>query len=134
LGLDGHSLTVRDSFTPDNQRELNAKDLDIGSGGPMLTPNGLVLAGGKNGDLYVLDRQHMARPRQIFEFQDGIYAAPAYWNGHIYVLASGDCLSDFALKGGELSAKPVATGGSDSAIPARPRRSRPMERLTASCG
>lgn len=122
LGLEGHGLVVRDSFTPENQRELNAQDLDIGSGGPMLTPNGLLLVGGKNGDLYVLDRQHMARPRQIFEFQGGIYAAPAYWNGHVYVLASGDYLSDFAMKGGELSTKPVATGrqhfGNPGATPA----------------
>ena len=110
LDLEGRGLAVRDSFTPDNQRELNAHDLDIGSGGPMLTPNGLLLVGGKNGDLYVLDRQSMARPRQIFQFRDGIYAAPAYWNGHLYVLASEDYLSDFALAGGGLSSKPVASG------------------------
>jgi outer membrane protein assembly factor BamB len=122
LGLERNGLVVRGSFTPANEAELNARDLDIGSGGPMLTPNGLVVAGGKNGDLYVLDREHMATPRQIFEFRDGIYAAPAYWNGHVYVLASKDYLSDFALKGNELSAKPVATGrqhfGNPGATPA----------------
>ena len=110
LGLDSHGFAVRDSFTPDDQQELNAHDLDIGSGGPMLTPNGLVMAGGKNGVLYVLDRQQMAKPVQMFQFRDGIYAAPAYWNGHVYVLASEDYLSDFKLEAKGLSSKPVATG------------------------
>jgi hypothetical protein len=122
LSLGGRALAVRDSFTPANQAELNARDLDIGSGGPMLTPNGLVLAGGKNGALYVLDRQHMATPRQIFEFRGGIYAAPAYWHGHVYLLPGGDYLSDFALKADGLSEKPLARGqqhfGNPGATPA----------------
>ena len=122
LAHQGRALRVRDSFTPPDQQELNAKDLDIGSGGPMLTPNGLVLAGGKNGGLYVLDREHMGAPRQILQFRGGIYAAPAFWNGHVYVLASGDYLSDFTLKGGELFATPAATGrqrfGNPGATPA----------------
>lgn len=110
LALEGHSFAVRDSFTPENQRELNAKDLDLGSGGPMLTPGGLILVGGKEGVLYVLDREHMGRPRQAFEFRDGIYAAPAFWNGHVYVLAGGDYLSDFTVNAGSLSARPAAMG------------------------
>jgi len=122
LAVEGQGFVVRDSFTPEDQSALNAHDLDIGSGGPMLTPNGLVLVGGKNGALYVLDRQHMTKPLQIFQFRDGIYAAPAYWNGHVYVLASEDYLSDFALKSGALSLKPVTSGrgrfGNPGATPA----------------
>jgi hypothetical protein len=121
LGLDSHGFTVRDSFTPDDQEQLNSRDLDIGSGGPMLTPSGLVMAGGKNGVLYVLDRQHM-KPVQMFQFRGGIYAAPAWWNGHVYVLASDDRLSDFALTEKGLSEKPVASGrerfGNPGATPA----------------
>ena len=78
LGLEGRRLAVRDSFTPDDQRELNARDLDIGSGGPMLTPNGLLLVGGKDGKLYVLDRGQMGKapPRRVIQFRGGIYSAP----------------------------------------------------------
>jgi len=116
------ALVVRDSFTPANQAELDARDLDMGSGGPMLTPNGLILVGGKSDDLYVLDTEHMGTPRQALKFRGGIYAAPAYWNGHVYVLASGDYLSDFALTGRDLSAKPAASGrqrfGNPGATPA----------------
>ncbi|HKE21903.1 MAG TPA: hypothetical protein VKB88_05895 [Bryobacteraceae bacterium] len=122
LQFDGHGLAVRDSFTPTNQAELNARDLDIGSGGTMLTPNGLVLAGGKNGALYVLDRRKMTTPRQILQFRGGIYAAPAYWNSHVYMLAGEDYLADFALTSDGLSEKPLAQGhqrfGNPGATPA----------------
>ena len=109
LALEGHRLVVRDSFTPDNQRELNAHDLDIGSGGPMLTPEGLLLAGGKDSRLYLFDHKRMGRPQQVFEFNGGMYSAPAYWNGHVYRMASDDYLMDFAIQAGRLSAQPVAT-------------------------
>ncbi|MBV9612963.1 MAG: hypothetical protein JO091_10850, partial [Acidobacteriaceae bacterium] len=37
------------------------------------------------------------------------FGAPAFWNQHLYILGSNDSLSDFALKNGKLSPKPVAT-------------------------
>jgi hypothetical protein len=44
------NLVVRDYFTPSNQEALNARDGDVGSGGPMLLPGTrLLLMGGKNG-------------------------------------------------------------------------------------
>ena len=134
LALNPHGFTVRDSFTPEDQERLNARDLGIGSGGPLLTPNGLLLAGGKNGVLYVLDRQHMSKPLQMFRFGGGIYAAPAYWNGHVYLLASDDYLSDFTVTAQGLSAKPVVTGRERFGNPAQLPRYPPAERATASSG
>ncbi|HTX36989.1 MAG TPA: hypothetical protein VME43_18295 [Bryobacteraceae bacterium] len=122
LALQGHTLVVRDAFTPGNQSLLNQRDLDLGSGGPMLAPGGLLLVGGKDGKLYVLDSEHLSQPRQVLEFRGGLYAAPAYWNGHVYVLASGDYLSDFTLTAGGLSKTPTAMGrqrfGNPGATPA----------------
>ena len=124
LGLEGRRLAVRDSFTPDNQSELSARDLDLGSGGPMLTPNGLLPAGGKDGKLYVLDRGQLGtKPtRQAIRFRGGIYPAPAYGNGHVYLLASSDYLSDFPLEEGSLAARPAKMGqqrfGNPGATPA----------------
>lgn len=123
LALESGHLQVRDSFTPDNERLLNARDLDIGSGGPLLGPNRLLLIGGKDGVLYALDRDHLAtrRPQQVFKFRGGIYAAPAYWNRHVFILASNDYLSDFALENGRVSG-PVALSerrfGNPGATPA----------------
>jgi len=121
LGLANRSLNVLDYFTPFNEKALNREDDDLGSGGPLLlppqsgAPNGLVLVGGKDGSLYVLDRSRLGKYResnnshavQVIRFRDGIYAAPAYWNGRVYILPGGDYLSAFTLDHGKLSAKPA---------------------------
>ena len=124
LAPEGHRLVVRDSFTPDNQRLLNERDLDLGSGGPMLAPGRLLLVGGKEGVLYVLDRDRLGKtqPLQTYKFRGGIYSAPGYWNGHVFILASEDYLSDFSLENSHLSGRPVALSekrfGNPGATPA----------------
>jgi len=136
LGLANRSLSVLDYFTPFNEKSLDSRDDDLGSGGPLLlppqpgAPSGLVLVGGKDGSLYVLDRGHLGKFQessnshavQVIRFRDGIYSAPAYWNGHVYILAGGDYLSAFALDHGKLSAQPGAMSvqrfGNPGATPA----------------
>jgi hypothetical protein len=136
LGLEGRNLIVRDYFTPFDERALNAEDDDLGSGGPILLPDQpgphphLLLAGGKNGVLYVLDRDRLGHYQpgsnshavQALRLGGGIYAAPAYWNGHVYILASNDYLSDFVLTQGRLSDHPAVKGthkfGNPGATPA----------------
>jgi outer membrane protein assembly factor BamB len=115
----GPDLKVRDYFTPSNERKLNAEDDDLGSGGPVLLPGvpRLVLIAGKEGVLYAIDRDRMGKFQapeeasaiQTIKLRGGIYAAPAYWNGHVYALASGDYLTDFRLENGRLS-KPLKLG------------------------
>jgi hypothetical protein len=124
LKVDRGAVTVADYFTPSDERALNSSDDDLGSGGPLLLPDQpgphphLLLAGGKSGDLYVLDRDHLghfqsgnnAHALQVLHFPGGIYAAPAYWNGHIYMLASNDFLCDFHLDRGRISTQPMRKG------------------------
>jgi len=60
-------LALAGSFTPNNartavapgQRSLDNGDTDLGSGGPLLLPNGRLIGGGKQGRYYVLDRNTM---------------------------------------------------------------------------
>ena len=68
LSLSSDALVVRDSFTPYNQAALQERDLDLGSMGPIVIPGTyrlrgrdrrLVLAGGKEGKLYLLDRDDL---------------------------------------------------------------------------
>jgi outer membrane protein assembly factor BamB len=55
-------LKVLDYFTPWNYDKLNRLDLDLGSAGPLLLPGSDQLAGGgKQGRLYLLDRNHMGK-------------------------------------------------------------------------
>jgi outer membrane protein assembly factor BamB len=48
------SARVVSSFAPADWAQENARDLDLGSMGPLLLPRGLVVASGKGGDVYVL--------------------------------------------------------------------------------
>src|SRR6202007_2789942 len=61
LRQEGQTLSVKDYFTPCNQKFLRDGDLDLGSGGPVLiaeTPAWLS-AGCKKGVLYVVSQTNM---------------------------------------------------------------------------
>jgi hypothetical protein len=110
---------------PVNQQELNSYDADLGSGGPVALPDQpgghphqLVVAG-KGGVLYVLDRDQMGKYRSGSDLHavDSIplgrvmaFGAPAYWNGHLYVLVADHAIEDFPLRRGMLSGSPAARG------------------------
>jgi hypothetical protein len=115
-------LAVADYFTPYNQGFLSDNDLDVGSGGLLLLPDQpgthphLMLGGGKQDRLYLINRDMMTTGNnhynsggssdaivQTVALGGGIFATPAYFNGHIYVAASGDVLAAFTLSGGLLS-------------------------------
>ena len=131
LALTNRSLVVRDFFTPFNQQELDANDFDLGSGGPILLPDQpgphrhLLIAGGKGGGIYVIDRDHMGQYHsgddshavQVIRKTQGIYSAPAYWNQHVFFLWTDDVLKDFRLDYGQLSTAPVARGTTRFADP-----------------
>jgi hypothetical protein len=59
---------------------------------------------------------------QVIHLGGGIYAAPAFWNRHLYVLSSNSYLSDFTLDHGRFSDRPAVTGnqkfGNPGATPA----------------
>jgi hypothetical protein len=99
-------LQVRDSFTPSNQLRLRLTDRDLGSTGPVLLPGNLLLAGGKQGVVFLPDRNRLSQPLQTIELAGGIFGAPAFWNNRVYYFASDDVLKDFALTGGRLSPQP----------------------------
>jgi hypothetical protein len=113
LRLEGKALALGGVYTPPNEAQLNASDLDLGSGGPLLLPGTarprLLVIGGKDGRLLLIDRdrglelQNIKLGGGIYALGGGIYAAPAYWNGHVFVLASNDRLRVFAVSGGRLS-------------------------------
>ena len=124
LALGRGGFTVRDFFTPFNEKRMNSEDADMGSGGPVVLPDQpgehphLLLVGAKNGVLYLIDRDRMGKYHsgddshavQSIRFRDGIYAAPAFWNGHVYVLPSSEQLRDFPLDKGRLNTEAVKSG------------------------
>jgi hypothetical protein len=78
----------------------------------------LLIAGGKGGGIYLIDRDHMGgyhsgddgHAVQVIRKTQGIYSAPAYWNQHVFLLWSDDVLKDFRLVDGLLSKVAFAQG------------------------
>jgi hypothetical protein len=52
-------LTLRGTYTPFNHCATAAMDIDLGSGGIALVPPHLAVVGGKQGNIYLLDRRNL---------------------------------------------------------------------------
>lgn len=129
-------FTVQDYFTPYDQAKLAANDLDLGSGGVVLLPDQdtphthELLGGGKEGTLYVVDRDSMGgfnptSDSQIVQSLPGassgeLVSVPAYWNGNVYISGQGDYIKAFSLSNDMLSTQPTsqttATGASPGTV------------------
>jgi hypothetical protein len=60
--LVGGKIQVQDWYSPQNRQDLQKLDADLGSAGIVLVPNShLLLAGGKEGRMYLIDRNAMGR-------------------------------------------------------------------------
>jgi len=101
------SLGVLDYFTPSDQSNDNANDVDFGSGGaavlvdlPSGTPSHFVIGGGKDGYLYLLNRDSLGGSGDInawqrLSFSAAIFATGAFWNNTFYLAGVGGHLSAF---------------------------------------
>jgi len=103
------SLSVSQYFTPSDQANDNANDADFGSGGSAILvdqPTGpvqhLVIGGGKDGYLYLSNRDAMgglgdANAWQRFNFGNPIYATGAFWNNTFYMAGESGHLQAFSF-------------------------------------
>ena len=119
LRLNHGVISIRDYFTPSNEKELNAKDWDLGSQGPVLfeDPKGphqhLLVVAGKQGRLYLIDRDRMGQHQlQSDDVVQSIklpaaYGAAAYWNRHVFYTDYKFITHDFELDRGQLTQKAV---------------------------
>jgi outer membrane protein assembly factor BamB len=96
-------LRFRQAYTPTDQAQLNSGDVDFGSGSPALLPGDLVVTGGKDGILRVLNltgldgRPPGTRPQTGGDVQDlptpgntQIFSAPAVSGDDIFVATGGE--------------------------------------------
>jgi hypothetical protein len=128
-GPNGTGIKVVGYFTPDNQAALNIDDKDLASSGVLLLPNGwggpahpnLLLASGKFGTIYVINRDDMGQFHKhsddVVEELPGVmmasYDTPAFFDNTIYYAGVGDVVKAFTLKNGQL----VETGHSTNSLP-----------------
>ena len=101
------SFSVADWFTPSDQNTDNSNDLDFGSGGAAILVDQtsgpvahLVIGGGKDGFLYLLNRDNMghfgdSNARQRFGISNSIFATAAFWNNTLYIGGVGGHLKAF---------------------------------------
>jgi outer membrane protein assembly factor BamB len=128
-------LAVADYFTMYNEVAESAADRDLGSGGALLLPDlkdaagtlrHLVIGAGKDGNIYVVDRDSMggfsAGTNRIWQELDGVLpggirGAPAYFNGTVYYGDAGSTLKAFALADAKLSRVPRSQSPSHFGFP-----------------
>lgn len=125
-------LTLTDYFTPFNEYWLIGPDLDLGSGGVTVLPDQptapthLLVAGGKEGTLYLIDRDNpggydRSNNNQIVQTLNhaaggpgtgdkGIWPKGAYWQNQIYYVGTGDVPKAYRLFNGQMSVTPVSSG------------------------
>lgn len=102
----GSALRVSSYFTPSNYQFLNDYDLDYGGMGAFLIPNsGYFLTGGKDGNLYLLNKDDMGgyqassnHVQQVVSLggNASMHCQPAYYKGNskelVYVWSENDPL------------------------------------------
>lgn len=111
-------LKILDWFTPTNHFVLDEKDEDLDSSGATLIPGtNLVLGGGKEGVLYVLDKQHLGHlgdehALQHFQASGSHLHSFVYWKSDqkgslLYVWGQRDRARVYELQGDKLNQTPV---------------------------
>ena len=122
LTFNGSTFTVADYFTPFNQGQMAAHDLDLGSGAAVLLPTqtgpfpNLLVTAGKTGTIYLVNESDMgeynAAGDNIVEelpgAVKGIWGAPVYWNNALYFAGRQDYIKEFSFTNGMISTTPVA--------------------------
>jgi hypothetical protein len=128
-------LKVLDYFTMFNEVAESNGDLDLGSGGGMLLPDlmdstntvrHLMVGAGKDGNIYVVDRDSMGRfnagTNQNYQtlsgvLTGGIFSTPAYFNGTVYYGDVSGTLKAFAISSATLSATPQSQSATQFTYP-----------------
>ncbi len=121
-------LSLTDWFTPDNWEHLDNVDNDLGSAGPVLTKSGMVIAGGKEGVLYLLNRNNMGHTQpgntqvvQTFPaIGFGIFNT-AFWDraggGILYLRGYNDSVKGFRFTNGRFETSPFTQTGFGVGLP-----------------
>ncbi|HXA34858.1 MAG TPA: PQQ-binding-like beta-propeller repeat protein [Steroidobacteraceae bacterium] len=132
----GGSLRVADYFTMYNELTESASDEDLGSGGGMLLPDltdsantvrHLIIGAGKDGNIYVVNRDSMGKfnpagNQQIWQqvsgaLPSGVWSTPAYFNGTVYYGDSGDTLKAFSISNAKLGGVPQSQSSTQFVYP-----------------
>ncbi len=136
IANNGGTLSVADYFTMFNEVAESNADQDLGSGGGMLLPDlmdsantvrHLMVGAGKDGNIYVVNRDNMGKfnpgnNSQIWQqlsgaLPGGIWSTPAYFNGTVFYGAVNSNLKAFTVASAKLTATPQSQSAMQFAYP-----------------
>jgi len=118
LSLGTSAFSVADFWTPANAQTLNDGDEDLTSGAILPSGSNLLFAGGKDGNVYVLDRTNLGRfhtdgnrIRQTFAVGGHVHGAAA-WNGpqglRFFVWPENSAVRAYSTANGTVTTTPAA--------------------------
>jgi hypothetical protein len=128
-------LHVLDYFTMSNEVAESNADQDLGSGGELLLPDlmdstntvrHLVVGAGKDGNIYVVDRDSMGKfntsSNKNYQtltgaLPGGIWSTPAYFNGTLYYGNVSGTLKAFAISSAKLGLTAQSQSATQFAYP-----------------
>ena len=129
----GSSMGVLSFFAPSDQATLSSLDHDLGAGGAAILidqPSGpvphLVIGGGKEGKLYLLNRDNLGGNTgtdsgavQTFAAGNGIFATPAFWQNTLYLGMAFDHVKAFSFNtaSGAFNTAPASQSASSFGFP-----------------
>jgi hypothetical protein len=124
-GPNGWGLHVADYFTPFDQADLDGADLDLGSSAPVVLPDGLgssqhphllLAASGKQGILYLLDRDNLGKfhsqadqATAVVQELDAVtdtgrvFSTPSLLNGTAYYVGTFNVMTSYQISAGVLT-------------------------------
>jgi len=126
LSNTGGTLAVADYFAMYNEVSESGGDGDLGSGGIMLLPDltdstntvrQLAVGAGKDGDIYVVDRNNMGKfssvGNNIWQQVSGslngaVFSTPAWFNGTLYYGPVNTTLKAYTLSAARVPATPTS--------------------------
>ena len=108
------AIPVIDYFTPSDQAQLSAGDIDLGSAGVMLLPDQpsgsplqhLLVQLNKQGTAYLINRDSMGHfeaggdgqvVQALTNLTGGVWGTPAFWNNTLYIGAANDAVEAFSF-------------------------------------
>jgi hypothetical protein len=135
LTQSGSTLAVSDYFATSDTVTQSQNDTDLGSGSPLLiadqvdssgTTRHLMVAAGKDANLYLLDRDNMGKfnvnGNTIYQQRNGAvsggsFSAPVYFNGSVYLAGVGSPLKQFKFASALLPATPTSQSSASFSFP-----------------
>ena len=114
---------VLDFFTPHDQATLDSGNKDLGAGGLLLLPvqvgprPNLMLEAGKNGTLFVVDRDDLGQydpnndsqvVQSLVNIFSSNFSSPVYYKGSVYLGPAGDKVKAFGVSNGQVTVAPTS--------------------------